>query len=117
MESKYIFITNIRILAYQHYKLILNLLKIDYKITKSTEFNDCLSIYFLNEEENMLKLKDFFELDYKVSQRYRKKMIDSGFAKEEELTWNMITYMGCEKEYFPDRDNTVLKNFKRRDSL
>ena len=117
MESKYIFITNIDKLAYQHYKLILDLLKIDYKITESTEFDDCLSVYFLDEEENMLKLKAFFDLHCDVTTRYKQKMIDSGFATEEELRANRDYYMGCEREYFPDRDNTVLKNFKYGDGL
>ena len=117
MDKEYIFITNVRKNELHQAKLVLKQLDINHIITKAEEGDDFRSIYFLNEEENMLKLKDFFELNYKISQRYRKKMIDSGFAKEEELTWNMITYMGCEKEYFPDRDNTVLKNFKRRDSL
>jgi len=111
MNKEYIFITNVRKNELYQVKLVLKQLDINYIITKAEEGDNFRSIYFLNEKENMLKLKDFFELDYKISQRYRKKMIDSGFAKEEELTWDMVTYIGCEKEFFPDRDDTVLRNY------
>ena len=110
MSKKYKFITNISKGSLQHNKLVLNLLKVDYKITQSLEFENSYSVYFLNEKENVLKLQDYFNLFSDLAREYRKVMVDSGFATEEEIGWR-TTYMGCEKKYFPDRDNTILKEY------
>lgn len=84
---------------------------LNYEISEEAyDFNGNLlpthkSIFIIpdDKKENL-----FFDMSIRLSRSYQRLLVNSGFCSLEE-TLNKNIYLGCEEEYWPDRDVCVLQ--------
>lgn len=107
---EYIWLTNYDIRREMHTLMCLEQLGLQYEIrdeatdVKGNIIENYKSVYVVPEAD---KQNEYFDISYRISMEYQDKMIDSGFCTYEETLGKYI-YVGCEKEYFPERDASLL---------
>lgn len=114
MTNTYRWITNLNKEKVQHFRIVCKALNVDVVIAKYKEpvcIEALYGVYIPNDYESATKIRAIFELSSILGKEYKKRMINRGFATEEELQ-DKHCYIGCEKEYFPHRDASILRKEK-----
>lgn len=84
---------------------------LDYEISEEAyDFNGNLlpthkSIFIVPDDK---KENIFFDMSIRLSRSYQRLLVNSGFCSLEE-TLNKNIYLGCEEDYWPDRDVCILQ--------
>ena len=103
---EYVLLTNYDIRREEHTLICLKQSGLQYVIKdkafdiRGNVIENYKSVYVVPDEE---KQNAYFDISYRVSLEYQDKMIECGLCNYEETLGKYI-YVGCEKEYFPDRE-------------
>lgn len=69
---------------------------------RGEELEKCFSVWVPVQSTPKQIINDFFNLDRRLSLRYKELLIQCGIP-EEELKWTAEIYLGCEKDRWPDK--------------